>query len=332
MPKQVKPTIMFLVLDYVYMKMKKDIQRKLLVIDESWSLLSRAEESSYIFEIVKTCRKFNMGLFLINQEVEGMLNSEAGRSALANSSYTILLRQKPAVIESIQRIFNLSNVERVTLLTAGIGEGILLIEDEHSEIKIVASSEEHKQITTNADELLEEKITEEIIVSRDININVDCDVLVHKKSKLSIEEQEYLIKKGFKEELLKSISSETKERFFVKPRFNESINHLFAIYDIKDYLEKKGIKVDTFVTRKPDILFELNNKKYAIEVETGAVLSKKSRLKEKLKILNNYDEWFFVVTNKNKVQKYKEYGKTIDLRFLRGQLDKIIKLQKSHSA
>ena len=326
MPKQVKPTIMFLVLDYVYMKMKKDIQRKLLVIDESWSLLSRTEESSYIFEIVKTCRKFNMGLFLINQEVEGMLNSEAGRSALANSSYTILLRQKPAVIESIQRIFNLSNVERVTLLTAGVGEGILLIEDEHSEIKIIASSEEHKQITTNADELLEEKITEEIIVSRDININVDCDVLVHKKSKLSIEEQEYLIKKGFKEELLKSISSETKERFFVKPRFNESINHLFAIYDIKDYLEEKGIKVEIFATKKPDIVFEFKGKKHAIEVETGSMLKVKKVFNEKVENLNkNYDKWFFVVTNWNKIPKYKNYGKTWDYRFARGQLDKLLK-------
>ena len=133
---------MFLVLDYVYMKMKSDIERKLLVVDEAWTLLSRTEDASYIFEIVKTCRKFNMGLFLINQEVEGMLNSQAGRSVLANSSYTILLRQKPAVIDDIQKTFHLSNVERMALLTAGVGEGILLMEDEHSELKIVASKEE----------------------------------------------------------------------------------------------------------------------------------------------------------------------------------------------
>jgi type IV secretory pathway VirB4 component len=66
MPKQVKPVIMFLILDYVHMKMKKDLSRKILVIDESWSLLERVEEASYIFEIVKTCRKFNLGLLLIN--------------------------------------------------------------------------------------------------------------------------------------------------------------------------------------------------------------------------------------------------------------------------
>ncbi|MFH0711552.1 MAG: DUF87 domain-containing protein [archaeon] len=320
MPKQVKPTIMFLVLDYVYMKMKRDIERKLLVVDEAWTLLSRAEEASYIFEIVKTCRKFNMGLFLINQEVEGMINSQAGRSALANSSYTILLRQKPAVIEGIQKTFHLSNVERIALLTAGVGEGILLMEDEHSEIKIVASKEEHKYITTNADELLKEESQD--IEGKSVNIKVDETKRIHLSKNLTKSEKDYLIKKEFREEFFKSISSNKKEKYFIKPRFNETPNHLFVIYDIKNYLERKGIQVELYATKKPDIVFSLNNKKYAIEVETGAGLSKISRMEEKLKVLKNYDEWFFVVTDRNKVKAYKKFGKSVDLRYLKQRLSK----------
>jgi type IV secretory pathway VirB4 component len=45
-PKPVKPVIMFLVLDYVYAKMKKDVERKILLIDEAWSLLSRTQDAS----------------------------------------------------------------------------------------------------------------------------------------------------------------------------------------------------------------------------------------------------------------------------------------------
>jgi len=37
MPSQIKPAIMFLVLDYIYMKMKANLDRKILLIDESWS-------------------------------------------------------------------------------------------------------------------------------------------------------------------------------------------------------------------------------------------------------------------------------------------------------
>ncbi|MFA5953331.1 MAG: DUF87 domain-containing protein [Candidatus Pacearchaeota archaeon] len=323
MPKQVKPTIMFLVLDYVYMKMKRDLERKLLVIDEAWTLLSRAEEASYIFEIVKTCRKFNMGLFLINQEVEGMLNSEAGRSALANSSYTILLRQKPAVIESVQKVFHLSNVERIALLTAGVGEGILLMEDEHSELKIIASKEEHKQITTNADELLEAEY-EENSKSQKVNINVDEFQRVHKSKDLTKEDKKYLLKKGFKEESFKSLSLNKNENYFVKPRFNETSKHLFVVYDIKNYFEKKGISVELYATKKPDIVFNIKNKKFAIEVETGSMLNQKKFFKEKLNLLNkNYDKWFFVVTDRNKTKSYKKYGESVDLRYLKQRLSKI---------
>src|SRR3989338_2212322 len=89
MPNQVKPTIMFLVLDYVYMKMKKDIERKILVIDEAWSLLQRAEDEGYIFKIVKTCRKFNLGLLLITQDVGDLLKNYAGKALLNNSEYTL---------------------------------------------------------------------------------------------------------------------------------------------------------------------------------------------------------------------------------------------------
>ena len=103
----------------------------------------------------------------------------------------------------------------------------------------------------------------------------------------------------------------------MKPRFNESINHLFVTYDIAEYLENQGIKVQMFVTKKPDIVFKLNNKKIAIEVETGKNINKKQRLLEKKEVLNkDYDYWFFVVTDKNCVKFYRGIADTIDSRYL----------------
>jgi conjugal transfer ATP-binding protein TraC len=154
LPKQIQPVIMFLILDYVYTKMQKNFDRKILVIDEAWKLLSRAEEANYILEIVKTCRKFNMGLLLINQEVEDLIQSGAGKSVLANSSYTVLLKQKPAVIKELNDIFDLSEYERDFLVTANVGEGILRTEKDQTELRVLASQKEHEFITTNADEKL----------------------------------------------------------------------------------------------------------------------------------------------------------------------------------
>ena len=333
LPKQVKPVTMFLVLDYVYNKMKSDLTRKLLVVDEAWSLLSRSHDASYIFEIVKTCRKFNMGLYLINQEVEGMLNSEAGRSVLANSSYTILLKQKPAVIDNVKRVFNLSSNEKIALLTANIGEGLMIIEDEHTKVKIIASEEEHKQITTNADELLKQSNLVEKKESKDkkrVKISLDFSKRLFRVNNLNKDEIRMLEVKNYQQGEYHSLVTNKKEKFFLKPRHNETLNHLFVTLDIAQYLEKKKLSVELFTTKKPDIVFKRGKKSYAIEVETGSGLSKVSRMKEKLKVLENYDKWFFVVTDRNKVKAYKEFGQSVDLRYLKPYLSGFLR-QINHS-
>jgi len=372
LPKQVKPTIMFLVLDYVYMKMKSDLTRKILLIDESWSLLSRTEDASYIFEIVKTCRKFNMGLLLINQEVEGLLGSNAGKSVLANSAYTFLMRQKPAVIEGICGTFNLSPSEKSFLLTASVGEGLLIMEDDHTKLKVIASPEEHSLITTNADEIIkkkgekqevkEEKKSESPVKpqekpvikqespieplqkqeekkespkepepkTKNVTIDLDADKGFFKYKDLNENEIKYLEARGYKVSMQESVLSNRKEKYLLRPRHNETVSHMFFIFDIKQFLEKYNIQTDIFTTKKPDLTFTLNKKQYAIEVETGVVLEKaRNQLIEKVKMLNeNYTDWFFVVTNKNYAHKYRKFGATTDQRGLKNYLIKFLK-QKS---
>ncbi len=323
-PKPVKPTIMFLVLDYVYSKMKRDITRKILLIDEAWSLLSRTQDASYIFEIVKTCRKFNMGLLLINQEVEGLLTSAAGKSVLANSAYTVLLKQKPAVINNIVRTFHLSKYEQEYLLSAPVGEGILIIENEHHELKVVASPEEHKLITTNADELIElGKVSSKS--KKKVNISVDISERYFRKRKLSKEESKYLVAKKYVVYKKRNIFTKKEEIFLIKPRPNESDSHLFVTYQIAEYLEKKKLSVQKYATKKPDIVFEISGKKIAIEIETGSQTRLPKRLKDKVKSLNKtYDHWFFVVTNRNFTRKYKKLGQSLELRYLKNHIDKLL--------
>ncbi len=326
MPKQVKPAIMFLVLDYVYMKMKSDLDRKLLLVDEAWSLLSRAEDANYILEIVKTCRKFNLGLLLINQEVEDLFNSRAGKSVLANSAYTMLLKQKPSVISKITETFHLSPSEREHLLTASVGEGLLIMEDEHSKIRVIASPEEHATITTNADEILNKKLIDKInepIVS----LNIDTSKLVHKKANLKKEEIEFLLKRGYLELTKRSICSNKNEKYLIKIRPKESINHLFFVHDIASFFESNGFKVETYSTRLPDVIISKNNKRYAFEIETGTLAKHKDRLLEKVKFVKSqdYTDWFFIVTDRNLVNTYKKFGKTIDPRYLRKRLSALAK-------
>jgi type IV secretory pathway VirB4 component len=224
MPNQVKPAVMFLILDYVYMKMKKDIERKILVVDEAWSLLERTEDEGYIFKIVKTCRKFNLGLLLITQDVGDLLRNDAGKALLNNSEYTLLLRQKPSIIELVEKTFQLSLKEREKLLTAQTGEGIIIISNEHSEIKIIASPEEHSVITTNADERLKKERDKANEVVSEFEKSLDYSKGYFRKSFLTSEEVEDLLKQGYELSAHIGLFGGRQEEYLLKPRYNESLN------------------------------------------------------------------------------------------------------------
>ncbi len=309
MPKQVKPVVMFLILDYVYSKMKQDKEKKLLVIDEAWSLLARTEEESYIFEIVKTCRKFNLGLLLITQDVHDLIQSKAGTAVLNNSSYTFLLRQKPSIIDDVMSKFHLSSEERNYLLTANIGEGILILENDHTELKVIASEEEHKIATTNPNEIIVKKKSSE--KQEEFSIKVDEQKRFFLKSELGDDEVEFLLARGYSISSHVAIDSKNRRDYVLKPKDQESNAHYFLVKSIEQYLMKFTKKIKLYETVKPDIVFECKNKEYAIEVETGSKHDL-SRIKEKVDCLNeNYqNNWCFVITSKYDKKKYEKLGVT----------------------
>ena len=163
-----------------------------------------------------------------------------------------------------------------------------------------------------------------------VQIKVDEFKGCYKHKNLSIHDIKYLLNKGYQQTKLKGISDKKPQLYFIKPRLKEGINHIFMISSIAEFLNKKGIIAEKFATRKPDLVFEINNKKFAIEVETGTTYDKsRKQLFEKVKSLNNdYDDWFFVVSDNNYLKKYRKLGKTIDKRYISNQLTRLIKNAK----
>ena len=158
----------------------------------------------------------------------------------------------------------------------------------------------------------------------EVEINVDDEKGFYKCNGLNKHEISYLLKKGYKETSRKSCFSNVK-KYLVKPRFNEGISHFFLIMDIANYLTSKNLDIKLFQTTHPDIIFGINGEKIAIEIETGKNLkNNKKQLIEKVKLLNeNYDDWFFVLTNRNLNRKYSAYGQVVDKRYLKNYLEKL---------
>lgn len=327
MPKQVKPVIMFLILDYVYMKMRETKERKLLVIDEAWTLLGKAEEASYIFEIVKTCRKFNMGLLLITQDVEDLISSKAGSAVLANSSYSLLMRQKPSVIDNVVKMFNLSQVERDYLLTTSQGKGILIMDNEHHELEVIASPKEHELITTNADEILNKKYHKEEKIEIDINLDLEKGLYYGKN--LNIEEKNYLANHRYKVDNFVPIGKPRQEECWVLSNDVESLEHSFMVQNIKEELLKIGGKVETYTVQKPDIIYTNKiGEEVAIEVETGKSFKfHKKRIEKKFNELKReYEKIIIVLTDSKKKPLYQSLFPDI-LILTRNELPELFRTQ-----
>jgi len=297
------------------MKMKQSKEKKLLVVDEAWSLLGHAEEASYIFEIVKTCRKYNMGLLLITQDVADLVNSKAGTAVLANSSYSLLLRQKPAIIDSVVKKFNLSPMEKGYLLTATQGRGILILDNEHQELEVIASPQEHKIITTNPNEIIiETNIQDDRI---DLQIDLDLNKGLFYGADLDQEQKNYLGNHGYGVASFMPIGKPRQEECWIKINKVESLEHTFLVQNIKQELERYTKDIQICITDKPDIVFK--NKKgedIAIEIETGISFEKrKNKLAEKFqKVKIQYKKNVVIVITDARVKyKYQNVNSNIPL-------------------
>ncbi len=145
--ENLRPIAMYIVLDYVWTRIRKDKRKRVLVIDEAWYLIKHKDSAAYLFSLAKRARKYQLGLTTITQDVEDFLSVEEGRAILTNSSLQILLKQSTAAIDTVSETFNLTAGEKHFLLSGGVGEGLFFAGASHVGIKILASEEENATIT-----------------------------------------------------------------------------------------------------------------------------------------------------------------------------------------
>lgn len=148
-----RPIAMFIILDYIWTRVKKDLKRRILVVDEAWHMMRYPDTAQFLWSVVKRARKYFLGLTTITQDVEDFLGQDIGKAIVTNSAMQVLLKQSPAAIDKIGEVFYLSQGEKQLLLAANVGEGIFFAGPHHAPIRVVASEEENKLITTKPQEM-----------------------------------------------------------------------------------------------------------------------------------------------------------------------------------
>jgi type IV secretory pathway VirB4 component len=154
MEDELKPVAMYIVTHYIWNAIRKDLKKRLLVVDEAWWMMKYDDTASFLYSMAKRGRKYYLGLATITQDVEDFLKSPYGLPMLTNSSIQLLLKQSPTSIDVVQKTFNLTDEEKYLLLESDVGEGIFFAGLKHVAIKIFASYTEEQIITTDPSQLL----------------------------------------------------------------------------------------------------------------------------------------------------------------------------------
>jgi len=154
MEDELKPVAMYIIMHYIWVTIRKNLKKRLLVVDEAWWMMKSEDTASFLYSIAKRGRKYYLGLSTITQDAADFMKSPYGVPIITNSSIQLLLKQSPTTIDVLQKTFNLTNEEKYLLLESGVGEGIFFAGLKHVAIKIISSYTEDQIITSDPSQIL----------------------------------------------------------------------------------------------------------------------------------------------------------------------------------
>jgi len=154
MEDDLKPVAMYIITHHIWNTVRKELRKRLLVIDEAWWMMKSQDTASFLFGIAKRGRKYYLGLSTITQDVNDFLQSPYGTAMITNSSIQLLLRQSPTSVDLVQETFKLTDEEKYLLLESDVGEGIFFAGLKHVAIKVIASYTEDQIITSDPSQIL----------------------------------------------------------------------------------------------------------------------------------------------------------------------------------
>ncbi len=155
MEDELRPIAMYLVLNYVWTRVRREMKKRIILVDEAWWLMKYTVGADFLFNIAKRARKYYAGLTTISQDIPDLMATPQGKAIVTNSAMQILMKQSSAAVEVVRDTFNLTNAEKYYLLEARVGFGLFFLGQNHIGIRVVASYAEDQIITSDPRQIME---------------------------------------------------------------------------------------------------------------------------------------------------------------------------------
>jgi type IV secretory pathway VirB4 component len=152
LPEELKPVGTLLALDTIWRTVTNPVapRRRLVVVDEAWTLAQQPAGARFLYRLAKSARKHGCGVSVVTQDAADLLATDLGQAVVANAATQVLLGQAPQALDQLTSAFGLTAGERQRLLAARVGEGLLAGPGgQRAWFAALASPAEHALITTD---------------------------------------------------------------------------------------------------------------------------------------------------------------------------------------
>lgn len=158
------PVGMFVVLDYVWSKVKEDrTVRKAIFLDEVWQLIGAASNemaAEYVLEIFKIIRGYGGSAVCATQDLSDFMalkDGKYGRGIINATKTKIVLNLENDEAKKVQELLHLSEAERMEIVHFERGKGMISTNSNNLTLEFKASQLEKDLITTDRKDLMELK-------------------------------------------------------------------------------------------------------------------------------------------------------------------------------
>lgn len=162
------PVGMFVVLDYVWSKVKEDrTVEKAVFLDEVWQLIGASSNemaAEYVLEIFKIIRGYAGSAVCATQDLSDFMalkDGKYGRGIINATKTKIVLNLENDEAKKVQELLHLSDAERMEIVHFERGKGMISTNSNNLILEFKASQLEKDLITTDRKELqdLKERLT-----------------------------------------------------------------------------------------------------------------------------------------------------------------------------
>ncbi len=151
---------MVIILDFIYSMVTKNFERKIVVVDEAWKLLSNDYSALYLETMYRHVRRWKCSMNIISHKIDEFLESVRGRNILNNSLIHAIFKHANISME-MKNFYKLTKVEEDYVLNAkkpkenGYSQALFISFPYRIPLRIYGTDKENELITTDPDEMRE---------------------------------------------------------------------------------------------------------------------------------------------------------------------------------